>query len=99
MGTEAAPVFFLALLVDGALSGAVYALIALAFVLVYKASRIVNFAIGEWVTSGALLTAAGFHQIGLGLVGAVLFAVIGMGGLGIAFNRMILRRMIMRPVI
>jgi branched-chain amino acid transport system permease protein len=40
---------FLSLLIDGALAGAIYALIALTFVLVYKASRIINFAIGEWV--------------------------------------------------
>ena len=41
--------FFLALLVDGALAGIVYALVAVAFVIVYKASRIINFSIGEWV--------------------------------------------------
>jgi branched-chain amino acid transport system permease protein len=36
--------FFLTLLIDGVLSGAIYALIALAFVLVYRASRMMNFA-------------------------------------------------------
>ena len=41
--------FFVSLLVDGALAGAVYALIALAFVVVYKASRMINVALGEWV--------------------------------------------------
>jgi branched-chain amino acid transport system permease protein len=45
--------FFLSLLIDGALACAIYALIALAFVLVYKASRMINFAIGEWVMWGA----------------------------------------------
>ena len=47
---EAHPLRFLvALLLDGVLAGAVYALIALAFVVVYKASRMINFALGEWV--------------------------------------------------
>ena len=55
--------FFLALLVDGALAGTVYALVALAFVIVYKASRIINFSIGEWVMLGARLTAVGLHQL------------------------------------
>ena len=92
-------VFMAALIVDGALSGTVYALIALAFVLVYKASRIVNFAIGEWVMAGALLAGAGFYQIGLGFGGALLFAMLGMAAFGAAFNRVVLRRIAMRPAI
>jgi hypothetical protein len=40
--------FFLSLSIEGALAGALYALIALAFVVVYKASRVINFALGEW---------------------------------------------------
>jgi branched-chain amino acid transport system permease protein len=39
--------FFVPLVVDGALAGMVYALVALAFVLVYKASRMINFALGS----------------------------------------------------
>ena len=39
--------FFVSLLVDGILAGAIYALIALGFVVVYKASRMINFALGE----------------------------------------------------
>ena len=77
-------VFFISLLIDGALAGAIYALIALAFVLVYKASRVINFAIGEWVMWGALLVATGVHAIGLGLVGAVAFACAGMMALAFA---------------
>ena len=46
--------FFVSLLVDGALAGAVYALAALAFVVVYKASRMINFALGEWWASAWL---------------------------------------------
>jgi len=44
--------FFAFLVVDGALAGAIYALVALAFVVVYKASRMINFAVGEWTMVG-----------------------------------------------
>jgi branched-chain amino acid transport system permease protein len=91
--------FFLSLLIDGALAGSVYALIALAFVLVYKASRMINFAIGEWIMWGALLVATGVHTIGLGLLGAVVFACSGMTALAFAFSRLVLRQMTAPPVI
>ena len=45
---------FFALVINGGLAGAIYALIALAFVLVYKASRMINFALGEWIMFGSL---------------------------------------------
>ena len=92
-------VFFLSLLIDGALAGAIYALIALAFVLVYKASRMINFAIGEWVMWGALLVAVGMHTIGLGLGAAIVFACAGMVALAFVFSRLVLRRMAALPVI
>jgi branched-chain amino acid transport system permease protein len=92
-------VFFFSLLVDGVLAGAIYALIALAFVLVYKASRMINFAIGEWVMWGALLVGVGVHVIGLGLGTAVVFAWVSMIALALAFNRLVLRRMTAPPVI
>jgi branched-chain amino acid transport system permease protein len=92
-------VFFLSLLIDGALAGSIYALIALAFVLVYKASRMVNFAIGEWVMWGALLVAVGTHAIGLGLGAAIVFACAGMIALAFVFSRLVLRRMTVSPVI
>ncbi len=92
-------VFFLSLVIDGALAGALYALIALAFVLVYKATHMINFAIGEWVMWGALLAATGVHAIGLGLVGGLVFACAGLMALAFAFTRLVLRRMTAPPVI
>jgi branched-chain amino acid transport system permease protein len=92
-------VFFFSLLVDGALAGAIYALIALVFVLVYKASRMINFAIGEWVMWGALLVATGVQMIGGGFGTAVVFACTGMIALAFAFNGLVLRRMTAPPVI
>lgn len=91
--------FFAALLVDGVLAGAVYALIALAFVVVYKASRMINFALGEWMMVAMALAGAGAHLLGLGVVGALVIASAGMIGLGFVFNRVVLRPLIGRPVI
>ena len=92
-------VFFLSLLIDGALAGAIYALIALAFVLVYKASHMINFAIGEWIMWGSLLVGAGVHTIGVGPIEAFVFACAGMIALAFALSRLVLRRMTAPPVI
>lgn len=91
--------FFAALVVDGALAGAIYALIALAFVVVYKASRMINFALGEWVMVGVGLVAAGVHGAGLPLGAALATATAGMIALALAFNRLVLRRLVGRPLI
>src|SRR5262245_43758121 len=91
--------FFLALFVDGTLAGVVYALVALAFVIVYKASRIINFSLGEWVMLGARLTALGLHQLTLGLGGAAAGASAGMVGVALVWNRIVLRRLVGRPLI
>lgn len=91
--------FFVSLLVDGALAGAVYALVALAFVVVYKASRVMNFALGEWVMLGARLVAAGLAVPGLGLAGALGAAAGGMMALGVAFSRLVLRPLAGHPPI
>jgi branched-chain amino acid transport system permease protein len=91
--------FFVPLVVDGALAGMVYALVALAFVLVYKASRMINFALGEWVMLGARLVATGTHTLGLPLVGGVGLGVAGMVALAMAFNRGVVRPLVARPLI
>jgi branched-chain amino acid transport system permease protein len=91
--------FLVALVVDGALAGAVYALIALAFVVVYKASRMINFALGEWVMVGAAFVAAGVNVAGLSLVPALALAGAGMVALALAFNALVLRPLVGRPLI
>src|SRR6266446_35296 len=59
--------FFVFLVADGALAGSIYALVALAFVVVYKGSRMINFAVGEWTMLGARTAAAASHTLGLAL--------------------------------
>jgi branched-chain amino acid transport system permease protein len=91
--------FLIALVVDGALAGAVYALVGLAFVVVYKASRMINFSLGEWLTLGSRLVATGVHLSGLGLLGALGFGCAGMVLLAWTFNAIVLRRLLGQPVI
>ena len=91
--------FFVSLLVDGVLAGAIYALIALGFVVVYKASRMINFALGEWAMLGSRLAATGVHALGLGLVSAIGFACAGSVAVALLFNRLVLRRLVGGPLI
>jgi len=91
---------FLAFLIaDGALAGSIYALVALAFVVVYKASRMMNFAVGEWTMLGARTTAAASHTLGLGLAGAIAVGSAAMIGLALFFNRVVLRPLISRSLL
>ena len=91
--------FFVSLLLDGVLAGAVYALIALAFVVVYKASRMINFALGEWMMYGSRLAAVGAYGAGLGAAAALGFAGAAMVCLALAFNWIVLRRLVGQPLI
>lgn len=91
--------FFAALLVDGLLASAIYALVALAFVVVYKASGAVNFALGELAMLGSRLVATGIHAMELGLAGAIGSASAGMVVIALAFNQLVLRHMVGRPLI
>jgi branched-chain amino acid transport system permease protein len=100
VGTELGPLGFLAfLVVDGALAGTIYALVALAFVVVYKASRMINFALGEWIMVASRMVAAGVHALGLGLGGALGLGCAGMIAVAVPFSWMVLRRMSGQPLI
>ncbi|MEZ5857266.1 MAG: branched-chain amino acid ABC transporter permease [Hyphomicrobiaceae bacterium] len=91
--------FFVSLLIEGSLAGLLYALVATAFVVVYKASRVINFALGEWVMVAAILVAMGNNVLGLGLAGALAFGCIGMAVLAWVFNTIALNRLVGQPLI
>jgi len=91
--------FFLLLMSNGILIGLMYALIALGFVLVYKATDAVNFAQGEFVMIAGILVAAA-----LGVWGAPLWLAVGLGigtmiAFGFGLERVMLRKLIARPII
>jgi branched-chain amino acid transport system permease protein len=91
--------FFLALLINGLLSGAVYALVGVAFVVVYRASAVLNFSLGEWVSLGARVTGAGVQAAGAPFIVAFAAAIAVLSVLAVVFNRLIVGRLIGRPVV
>jgi len=91
--------FFLLLLSNGVLIGLMYALIALGFVLVYKATDAINFAQGEFVMIAALVVAVALGAAGAPLWIAVLVGLVSMVVFGFALERVVLRRLIGRPVV
>jgi branched-chain amino acid transport system permease protein len=78
--------------IDGSIYGAVYALMALGFVVTFKTMRVANFALGEFILFGAGFAALGYHALGLGVAGALLFGVAGMALFAVAFNRLVFAR-------
>src|SRR5918996_1915669 len=86
-------IFFFEVLAGGLLAGVMYALVALGFVLIYKASGVFNFAQGAMVFFAALtfvsLTERGWN---MGLAFAVTLAVMVL--LGVAIERVVLRPLV-----
>jgi branched-chain amino acid transport system permease protein len=91
--------YFLTLLIDGALAGAIYALVALAFVLIYKASSMMNFALGEWTMFGAMFAGAGLGLLHQGPLVALGLASVAMIGLAAGFYRFVVRHLVARPAL
>ena len=91
--------FLLTVIVDGVLTGALYTLVAVSFTIVYRSSRMINFALGDWTMLGAGLVAAGVHTLGLSLPAGLAAGCLGMVALGLAFNHVVLRPLLGRPVI
>ncbi|MDM0013744.1 branched-chain amino acid ABC transporter permease [Variovorax sp. J22P168] len=84
---------------NGVASGGLYALAALAFVLVYKATRVVNIAIGEVLMIGAYVFFAFAATFALPIWLAVLGAVLGAGLLGALIERTMIRPLLGEPPI
>ena len=91
--------FTLLLLSNGVLIGLMYALIALGFVLVYKATDAVNFAQGEFVMIAGFVVAGCLGVWGVPLWLAVPLALGSMVAFGFVLERVMLRKLIGRPVI
>jgi branched-chain amino acid transport system permease protein len=88
---------FLSLLINGVSLGAVYALIALGFVIIFKASEVVSFMHGSLILLGAFLVARYQESLGFWLA-----ALLGIGGTVLAAlltERLLIRRLRGAPVI
>jgi branched-chain amino acid transport system permease protein len=90
--------FFFEVLIGGLLSGIMYALVALGFVLIYKASGVFNFAQGSMVFFAAL-TCVSLTELGLPLWTAILVTIGVMALLGLAIERVVLRPLVNQPEI
>jgi branched-chain amino acid transport system permease protein len=91
-----APDFLMQVLWEGLVSGVLYALIALGFVLIFKASRVFNFAQGIMVVFAAL-SLVGLHEHGVPAWLAVLLTLVIMLVLAIAVERVVLRPLVNQP--
>ena len=87
------------LALTGALVGAMYGLVALGIVLIYKTSGTANFAQGAIAMMGAYVTWVFAAGIGLPMWLAIAAALIVMFGFGMLVERTMLRRMIGQPII
>jgi branched-chain amino acid transport system permease protein len=91
-------VFFIEVLAGGLLAGVMYALVALGFVLIYKASGVFNFAQGAMVFFAAL-TFVSLVERGWNFWLALLVTLAVMVVLGLATERVVLRPLINQPQI
>ena len=92
----AAPDFLLQVIWEGLVGGVLYALIALGFVLIFRSSRIFNFAQGIMVVFAAL-TLVGLHALGLPAWVAFAGTLAVMFGLAVTVERVVLRPLIGQP--
>jgi branched-chain amino acid transport system permease protein len=90
------PDIFLQTLWEGLVGGTLYALIALGFVLVFKASGVFNFAQGIMVVFAAL-SLVGLHAIGVPALLALVLAAVIMLALAISVERVVLRPLVNQP--
>jgi branched-chain amino acid transport system permease protein len=91
--------FFFEVLIGGLLSGVMYALVALGFVLIYKASGVFNFAQGAMVFFAALTCVSFVNKFGLSLWFAIPLTMAVMVLLGLAIERVVLRPLVNQPEI
>jgi len=83
-------------IIRGLGSGSVYALLAVGFVIIYKAMRIISFAQPSLMLAGAVLVS---YLVGaVGFYTAVLLAALGIAALALAIERTTIRPLVGRPV-
>ena len=91
-------VFVIEVLIAGLLSGVMYSLVALGFVLIFKASGVFNFAQGAMVLFAAL-TFARFLEMGVNFWLAAAISLVVMMALAGIIERVMLRPLVAQPVI
>jgi branched-chain amino acid transport system permease protein len=85
-------------LVAGVAIGSLYALVALGFVIIYKATGVINLAQGGLLLLGTYLTYGFRQELGLSFFLAVVLAMAGCAAVALGVERLVLARMVGRPV-
>jgi len=78
-------------LITGVTVGSIYALIGMGFNIIYNSTEIINFAQGEFVMLGGMLTVSGIGLFHLPVPLAAIFAIIGVSLVGITLDRAAIR--------
>lgn len=86
-------------IISGLVFGSIYSLVALGFAIIYKSTRVVNFAQGEFLMVGAYICFSLVVQFKIPWVWAFLLTLVFSFLLGMLVERLILRPMIGEPVI
>ena len=76
--------------ISGVTSGSIYGIVGICWAVVYLITRVLNFATGEFVMLGGMLT-WGLHEAGLGLLPASLLAVAGTIVISVIIERLVIR--------
>ena len=88
---------FVQLVISGIAQGCIYGLIALGFVLIYKATETVSFAQGELMMLGAFGGLAGMTWLGFPFWLSVLAAIAAMAAFGVLVERLVIRPILGQP--
>ncbi|UCD47814.1 MAG: branched-chain amino acid ABC transporter permease [Deltaproteobacteria bacterium] len=91
--------YLLQLVISGLVIGSIYSAVALGFVIIYKATRVVNFAQGELLMVGAYVCFAFLVQMHVPFWAALLLTILFGMVLALFIERLILRPMIGEPII
>jgi branched-chain amino acid transport system permease protein len=89
---------FLQLLFQGFALGCIYALVALGFTVIYRASKVINFAQGSLLLVGAYLISVLATGLNLPFALAVIAAIALLAAAGALFQMTVLRRLLGQPV-
>jgi len=87
------------MLLSGLSMGSIYALVALGFVLIYKATSILNLAQGEFLMVGAYICLSITLDFGLNFIASFMLTMVFSVILGLAVERLVLRPLIGEPII
>lgn len=91
--------YFLELLINGALTGLMYSLVALGIVLIYKSAGVPNLAQGAMVMLAAYLVWMFTTMLGIPLYVSMALGLLAMFAFGLLAERLLLRRMVGQPII